>query len=362
MMKPLLYRLLFILLLPTTVVAQQKIDRLIVITTDGFRWQEVFNGMDSGIAVQPDFNQGDSARLFKNYWHADPTERRRLLLPFFWNTLAKQGQVWGNRDHNNYVNVANRYWFSYPGYNEIFTGYPDTAINSNDLPDNPHINVLEYLNWQPAFKGRIAAFTAWNAFNHILAESRCGFPVTAAFDTLKTMKSSLQQQLFNRMLRNSYRPWNEGECLDLFTHYAAMDFLKTAKPKVLYISYGETDEWAHAGQYRDYLNAAHQFDAWLREIWTFIQTAPEYKNRTALLITVDHGRGNGREWTDHGANIQGADQIWMAVAAPGLPAKGEVKKNSQLYQQQLAQTIANLVGQTFKTDHPIAESLLPVLK
>src|SRR5215218_1350321 len=112
MMKQLLFRLLFTLLVPTTVFAQQKIDRLIVITTDGFRWQEVFNGMDSGIAVQPDFNQGDSVRLFKNYWHADGTERRRLLLPFFWNTLARQGQVYGNRDHNNYVNVANKYWFS----------------------------------------------------------------------------------------------------------------------------------------------------------------------------------------------------------------------------------------------------------
>ena len=41
--------------------AQQKIDHLIVITTDGFRWQELFNGMDSSLAVQPNFNQDDSA-------------------------------------------------------------------------------------------------------------------------------------------------------------------------------------------------------------------------------------------------------------------------------------------------------------
>ena len=340
--------------------AQSKIDHLIVITTDGFRWQEIFTGMDSSLAVQKEFNQYDSAGLFKKYWRASGEERRQQLLPFFWNTIAKQGQVWGNRKYSNYVNTANKYWFSYPGYNEIFTGYPDTTINSNSLPDNPNTNVLEYLNQQSSFKGKVAAFTAWDAFNHILAEPRSRIPVMAAFDTMNF--HSPYQSLFNRMLLNSYKPFGEEECLDVFTHYAAMDYLQRYKPKVLYISYGETDEWAHAGKYRDYLNAVHQVDAWLQEIWTFVQTNPEYKNRTALLITVDHGRGRGNEWTDHGQEVQGANEIWFALVAPGVPAKGELKNNAQVYQQQLAQTMANLLGETFKAKHPIAESLLPVLK
>lgn len=360
-MKQTLFRCL-LLFLPTALTAQQKVDRLIVVTTDGLRWQEVFQGIDSGIAVQRAFNQGDSAALFKKYGGANGIERRKKLLPFFWNTLVKQGQVWGNHATGNKVNTANKYWFSYPGYNEIFTGFPDTAINSNDLPDNPHVNVLEFLNWQPRFKGRVAAFTAWNAFNRILAERRSGFPVVAAFDTIAGKNLTTEQRLLNRMLLNSYRPWRDAECLDVFTHYSAMSFLKSAKPNVLYISYGETDEWAHAGQYRDYLNAAHQVDAWLQELWTFIQTDPAYKNKTALLITVDHGRGRGKEWTSHGENITGADEIWFAVVAPGLPAKGEVKTAVQLHQQGFAQTIANLLGVQFKADHPIAPGLLSHLK
>lgn len=210
-----------LLFLPTLATAQQKWDHLIVITTDGLRWQEVFQGMDSGIAVQRNFNQGDSAALFKRYWHENRTERRRLLLPFLWNTLAAQGQIYGNRNKGNYVNTANKYWFSYPGYNEIFTGYPDTAINANDLPDNPHTTVLEYLNQQPAFKGKVAAFGAWKAFNQILAEKRSGMPVIAGFDTTSGATTA-EQKLINRMLLNSYRPWHEDECLDVFTHYAAM--------------------------------------------------------------------------------------------------------------------------------------------
>src|ERR671911_619036 len=121
-MKQHIFRWVLLILLSNVAGAQQKVDHLIVVTTDGLRWQEVFNGMDSGIAVQRSFNQGDSAALFKTYWHADATERRNLLLPFFWNTIAKRGQIYGNRNAGNYVNTANPYWFSYPGYNEIFTG------------------------------------------------------------------------------------------------------------------------------------------------------------------------------------------------------------------------------------------------
>jgi hypothetical protein len=49
-----------------------------------------------------------------------------------------------------------------------------------------------------------------------------------------------------------------GECLDVFTHCAAIEELNKNKPRVLYIAYGETDEWAHSGKYRSYLDAAHQ--------------------------------------------------------------------------------------------------------
>jgi len=361
-MNHLFVNFFILLFLSTPVTAQQKITNLIVVTTDGFRWQELFGGMDSSIAIQNEYNQGDSSFLFKSYWDKDVQARRQLLMPFFWNTLAKNGQIYGNRSYGANVNTANKYWFSYPGYNEIFTGYPDTLINSNQYPPNPHQNVLEFLNHQPAFKGKVIAFTAWEAFNRILNEGRSRFPVIAAFDTTNTKPLSVQQQLINNMLLGSYKPWNEDECLDVFTHFAAMEYLRKAKPKVLYISYGETDEWAHAGRYRDYLNAAHQVDQWLNDLWSFVQTTPGYKDQTALLITTDHGRGINKEWTTHGSKIKGADEIWFAVLAPGLPVKGEIKLPLQLYQQQLAHTMANLLGEEFKPKHPVAGSLITLLK
>lgn len=338
--------------------AQPKIENIILVTTDGFRWQEVFGGLDPAIAGNKEFNQGDSIWLQKNYGGENAIERRKKLMPFIWNTIGTKGQIYGNRTNGNFVNNANPYWFSYPGYNEILTGFPDTAINSNDYPPNPHVNLLEYLSKRDTYKGKVAAFGAWEAFDRILNEKRSGFQVVSAFDTTAGNLNQ-KQKLINSMLQNSFRPFHNDECLDVFTHYAAMEYLKNNKPKLMYISYGETDEWAHAGKYRYYLDAAHQVDAWLNEIWNFIQSDLQYKDKTALFITTDHGRGDKikKEWTDHGSEIKDASEIWFALIAPGINPKGEVIEKKQLYQKQFAQTISHLLGIHFEPSHPVGEAI-----
>lgn len=353
---------IFFFIFIATLCEAQPTENIIIVTTDGFRWQEVFKGMDSAIANNKKFNQGGGTYIFEKYWSDDEAQRRKKLLPFLWSTFSSKGQVYGNRAYHNKVDNANPYWFSYPGYSEIMTGYPDTAINSNAFAPNPHVTVLEFLNQQPALKGKIAAFGAWEAFDRILNEKRSGIPVVSAFDTTGGKKPTEKQKLINAMLAGSYRPWGNEECLDVFTHFAALEELKTKKPRVLYIAYGETDEWAHSGQYRSYLDAAHQVDAWLKQIWDFVQSDPQYKNKTTLFFTTDHGRGDviKSEWTDHGSSIQDAHEIWFAVMGPQVRAKGEVKEEMQLYQKQFAQTIARLMGYSYKGNHPIAAEVKQV--
>ena len=69
-----------------------------------------------------------------------------------------------------------------------------------------------------------------------------------------------------------------------------------------------------------------------------------------------------KEWTSHGSSIQDAYQIWFAVMGPNTPLGGEVKSDVQLYQKQFAQTMAKLMGYTFKANHPIAEEIKPAIK
>ena len=97
--------------------------------------------------------------------------------------------------------------------------------------------------------------------------------------------------------------------------------------------------------------------------WDFIQKDPQFKNKTSIFITTDHGRGdkNKEEWTSHGQSIADAYEIWFGVMGPGIPAKGEMKISSQLYQEQFAQTIAKMLGYTFKANHPVSTEIKSAL-
>lgn len=350
---------LLAVLFTTIVFSQDKDQKVIIITTDGLRWQEVFKGMDAAIANNPKFNQGDSVGIFKKYWDKTESGRRQKLMPFFWGVLAKQGQLFGNRTLGNNVDNANPYWFSYPGYSEILTGHVDTLINSNEYPPNPHTNILEFFHKMPNFKGRVAAFGAWGAFDRIINEQRAGFPVLNAFDDNSAVMNDPIMKLLNEMNRTSFKPFGMGETLDVFTHFQAYHYLQVKKPKAFYISYGDTDEFAHHGDYKYYLDAAHQFDAWVGQIWNWIQQDPDYKDKTTLLITTDHGRGDAvkSEWTSHGQKVLDASQIWFSVIGPRVKPLGEIKKSQQLYQKQLAATVSKLAGYTFVAEHEVSNAV-----
>ncbi len=337
----------------------QNADNLIIITTDGFRWQEVFKGMDKEIANNPKYNQSDSLYLYKTYYGATPQESRKKIMPFLWSKIVENGQIYGNRDLDSKVDNYNPLKFSYPGYSEIFCGFVDPAINSNDFKINPNMNVLEYLQSKPWFRDRIAVYGAWGAFPYILAESRSGVQVTSAFKTFGGKFPNQKEKMINDMMLNSIKPWHDDECLDVFTAAGAIENMKTRHPRIVYIAYGETDEWAHSGFYRYYLDAAHNVDNWIKEIWTFIESDKFYKGKTALLITVDHGRGdlNKDQWTSHGVKIEDAGQIWFAAMGPGIGAKGEMKNTKQIYQKQFAQTFAKLLNEKFECNHEVAEPI-----
>src|SRR5262249_33358896 len=140
--------------------------------------------------------------------------------------------------------------------------------------------------------------------------------------------------------------------------------LKAYKPKILYLAFDETDDFAHAGLYDQYLNSAHAEDAMLADLWKLLQSMPEYQGKTTLLITCDHGRGNKikEQWRDHGAKIEDAGQIWIAAMGPDTKAAGIVKTSSPLYQKQIAPTIAALFGYQFIPDQGSSEPITTIIK
>jgi hypothetical protein len=321
-----------------------KTENIVLITLDGLRWQEVYGGVDS-LFVDDTGMIEHAGSLLPDFWHPDPLKRRELLFPFVWGTLAKQGQLFGNRAYGNKVDTQNKLWFSYPGYNELLSGFADDArIRSNDKVNNPNTTFLEHLNQLPEYQNKVMAFGSWDVFPFIVNEERSGIPVNAGFDLAVGENLTAVEKTVNRLQQELRGPWPSVR-LDPFTHQYALEAIKNQKPSVLYIAYGETDDWAHDGKYDQYVWSAKQTDAYLKEIWETLQADPKYRNKTTLLITVDHGRGTNKEsWKSHGEAIPEAGQVWMMAIGPDTPPLGERKEAGQWYSAMLPRTIFQLLG------------------
>lgn len=323
---------------------------LFIIITDGFRWQEVFKGADSLLINNETFTT-DTATLKSMFWDDTKEKRRKRLMPFFWNVIANKGQLIGNRDLKNKINVANIYAVSYPGYNEIFTGTTDITISGNGKRINKNYNVLEYLNNKKEFNGKIAVFSSWNVFPYILNKERNGLMMNSGYEQLGNENDEAGIKMLNAVQEKGIVA-KTATRYDMLTYVTAKEYIKNYKPRIVVIGFGETDDFAHQKRYDLYLQQANQVDRMIGELWNMVQTTPGYKNNTSFLITTDHGRGNTtRHWSGHGFFINGSSQTWLALIGPNIQPLGEKSETQQVYAKQLAETIANLAGEDLSRDH-----------
>jgi hypothetical protein len=252
--------------------------------------------------------------------------------------------------------------FSYPGYNEMTTGRPDKRIDSNDYGPNPNTTVFEWLNNKPEFHEQVAVFATWNAFNDIFNVKRSGLFVRAGWDWAWAQQLTPREQTLKKLYETTTRVVDD-DVFDSFTREDLLDYLETHSPRVLFVGYGGTDDWAHAGRYDLVLQAAHQDDQAIAELWNKMQGMAAYRDKVTFIVTADHGRGSGLEqWKHHGKDVDGAENIWIGVIGPDTPALGELANVSRVTQSQIAATIAALLGQDYRAAEPGAAPPLPVVR
>lgn len=365
--------MLFSSLLISINVSAAASTNLVLITIDGFRWQELFAGADPSLLNNKKFVR-EEHHVKEKFWHDNETERRELLMPFFWQTIVKNGMVIGNRKIGSNMSIANRWHFSYPSYSEIFTGVIDHTLDSNAKKPNPQISFLEWLNNQTGYEHKLAAFGSWDVLPFILNTERSKLHVNAGFMPAKNYTLSNEAALLNELQQEIPSPWHNVR-LDSFTYRYAKDYLLKVKPKVMIISFGETDDFAHDGHYDSYLTSAHQTDKFIADLWHTLQSTKGYKDNTVLMITTDHGRGsNASDWQHHASSlavksymknlkqfpngIVGSEHIWFAAMGPGVNNIGEVKTSHEVKQNQIAATALTLLGENPKAFNPNAGSLI----
>ncbi len=101
-------------------------------------------------------------------------------------------------------------------------------------------------------------------------------------------------------------------------------------------------------------HAVHRADLYLQVLWETLQSMPEYRGRTTLIFSTDHGRAAGSRWSEHGTEEPSSKYIWMAFLGPDTPALGERSQIPAVQQNQIAATLAWFLGEDYVAEVPKA--------
>lgn len=318
-------------------------NKLFIITLDGFRWEELFDGADSSLINNPEFNT-DTLLAKALYWDDDPKDRRQKLMPFVWSVIAKQGELYGNRKYHNNVNVANPYALSYPGYSELLTGSVDYSIWKNEKKKNGNKNILDELNQSSTYANKVAAFTSWELFPYILdKEEKGSFVLNSGLQKIEEKNPSAAQSMINS-LQQKISDKNVPTRYDELTYVACKEYVLKNKPSVVFLSFSGTDNAGHNKRYDQYLQEANNADRMIGELWRLLQSIPDYEGSTTFLITTDHGRGKKNNWYDHGFFVPGSSQTWYALLGNKVVPHGEMQSKTQVYQKDLNSLIPEILS------------------
>ena len=307
--------------LPATQPPPAHTETVIVITLDGVRWQEVFCGVDPAIAtaagMRPDMMLSASE-----------------LMPNL-HALAMMGATHGSPGTN--PMLASGTPFSLPGYMEIFTGVRDVGCDANDCGPVTKRTFLDAARDRSMRDEDVAVFASWDRYERAVAAAPerivissgrhgggasrdkltgqvramtdvaalagcedvdlCGATGTPPGPPRCTATSRLESST------EDYRP-------DADTATIALAYFTTEHPLVLVVGLGDTDEYAHAGDYPSYLRAMREADG---VIGTLRDAAPPY---TSIIVTTDHGRGalGARGWRYHGGSDLASARVWMVAS------------------------------------------------
>lgn len=109
---------------------------------------------------------------------------------------------------------------------------------------------------------------------------------------------------------------------DELSVYIAKRLMDQLAPSLLWVTLHDIDI-AHSGAYSLYLDGIRRSDRLCAEIWKAIESSPEYKGRTTLLILPDFGRdadtnpaGNG--FQHHRTGDALSRTTWLLALGPGV--------------------------------------------
>lgn len=315
----------------------ERPELVVLVTLDGVRWQEVFDGVDRVLAARSP---------------SGPIQDARSLLPNIYKLFVDGGVALGHPDAKGSFCTANPHHTSLAGYQELLSARP-TSCTSNACGPTTEPTVVGALIRVNARCEDIALVSSWhrvsNAWNSdeqraVLLSS--GREMANACGSTKIESANTEPPLPGA--HPEYRR-------DADTERAALSLLKTTTPRFLHIALGDADEYAHEGDYGGYLRALRQHDAFLGRLH---EAVANLNRRAVIIVTTDHGRG--RTFSEHALYarripLPESDHIWLLASGHGVSAQGFVDLGGDRHLADVGATIAALLGGTMADGHPLCE-------
>lgn len=277
---------------------------VVLVTIDGVRWKEIFEGTDPARAKGPPVS---AAALTPNL-HKLGFERGAFIGAPGRGTIAASGP--------NYISL--------PGYTEILGGRPSIACQRNDCSRTVVPTVLDEAR---AAGAKVAAFTSWSTLELAVTATPGTFAMSCGRRGGEPIDPSPGH--------GDYRP-------DRVTAEIALTHFEVEQPDVFYLGLGDPDEHAHFGNYGGYIDAIQQADAAVGRLISILDRS-ERGRRTHVFVTADHGRAD--DFQNHGPMPEAA-RVWMVAAGPKFRARGTVASFTERRLSDIAPTMRRVLGLT----------------
>jgi Metalloenzyme superfamily len=315
--------------------AVQQVEQpvaIVIVTLDGVRWHEVFEGVDAELAKSHDLP-------------SSAVVSARELLPNLYAIIDSHGAALGAPGHGASISASGPNFLSLPGYAELLSGRRVTGCDDNQCRGlAPHTIIEELSASSTLDRADVAAVTSWTEIARVTSHSACSAAISSG------RRGGVNRELFARdaegarllaMAENAPRGIGDSDFrADALTADLAIHHLKTHAPRFLFLGLGEPDEFGHLNDYAGYLEALRRADARIAEIDGELQRLAARGTRTALFITADHGRAD--TFVNHGEPYPESARVWLVASGSALGARGFVTAPRERRLADLAPTMREI--------------------
>jgi len=304
-----------------------SLPNVVLLMVDGVRWQEIFHGPDPIID-----SSTNESNIFKN------------IFP----RLDKTAFLSGDHKKGDANTVSNKVMLSLPAYQSIMAG--KTTDCRNNFCGRIELETLpERIQRELRLKKTaVATIASWSKISVAVEHLKGRTFVNAGLQPiLEGVMNSTTLEL-NKKQGEDLPPWSARK--DEYTFSHALNYLKNNKPRFLFISLNDSDEFAHRGEYPKYISTLKGYDEKIKTLLATLDGMGEYGRATSVIITTDHGRGDAENWTHHGSDNPESKYIWIygrnpLLTDPKQKAK-ELSTPSRYTHLDIRPTIETLMGLT----------------